>query len=88
MSGSNFLIWLTMLLIVVGSGIQVAVSAQQTRILHAQLEAAQKGQDDALAVQSRLLIERAALAAYQNVERAAQAELGMEFPKSVQRVKQ
>lgn len=88
MSGSHFLVWLAMLLLVVVSGVQVAVSAHQTRTLHAQLESAQKAQDDALAVQSRLLIERAALAAYQNVERTAQTELGMDFPKTVQRVEQ
>ena len=80
MSGSKFLIWLVMLVVAVGSGVQVALSAHQTRTLHAELEAAQKAQDDALAVQSRLLIERATLAAYQNVERAAQTELKMQFP--------
>jgi len=86
MSGSNFLIWLVMLVVAVGSGIQVALSAHQTRTLHAQLETAQKAQDDALAVQSRLLIERATLAAYQNVERAAQTELNMQFPASAKQV--
>lgn len=88
MSGSNFLIWLAVLIFAVGSGVQVALSAHQTRTLHAQLEVAQKAQDDALAVQSRLLIERAALAAYQNVERTAQAELEMEFPQRAKQVAQ
>ena len=88
MSGSNFLIWLAVLVFAVGSGVQVALSAHQTRTLHAQLEVAQKAQDDALAVQSRLLIERATLSAYQNVERAAQTELKMQFPKSTKRVAQ
>jgi cell division protein FtsL len=52
------------------------------------LEAAQRSQDEALAVQSRLLIERSALAAYQNVERTAQVKLDMQFPTTVERVSQ
>jgi cell division protein FtsL len=86
MSGTRFLIWLATLVIGVGSGVQVSLSAQQTRTLYAQLEEAQQAQDDALAVQSRVLIERAAHAAYQNVERDAQVKLGMLFPPSVKTV--
>jgi len=85
-SGTRFLLWLVVLVAAVASGIQVALSAHQARSLHTQLEAAQKSQDDALAVQSRLLVERSALAAYQNVERTAQNELKMQFPRRVKRV--
>ena len=88
MSGSRFLMWLGAMLLAVLSGIQVSRSAHDARALHAQFEAAQKAQDGALAVQSRLLVERAALAAYQNIESTAEQQLGMEFPKTVQRVSQ
>jgi cell division protein FtsL len=83
MSGGRFLVWLLTLLLAVASGIQVALSARR---LHAALEAAQQSQDEALAMQSRLLIERAALAAYQNVEQTAQGTLKMQFPQAVTRV--
>lgn len=86
MSGGRFLIWLLVLLLVVVSGLQVAYSAKENRDLHMLLEAAQRSQDEALAVQSRLLIERSALAAYQNVERTAQVKLDMQFPTTVERV--
>ena len=86
MSGGRFLVWLLTLLLAVASGIQVALSAHDARRLHAALEAAQQSQDEALAMQSRLLIERAALAAYQNVEQTAQGTLKMRFPQAVTRV--
>lgn len=86
MSGLRFLLWLAALVVAVLSGIQVSISAHETRRLHGEFEAAQKAQDNALAVQSRLLVERSALAAYQNVESTAQQQLGMEFPKTVKRV--
>lgn len=86
MSSTRFSLWLLTLLAVVASGIQVAYSAQESRQLHIALEAAQQAHDEAIAAQSRLLIERAALAAYQNVERTAQEELKMQFPASIERV--
>ena len=86
MSGLRFLLWLAALVVAVLSGIQVSISAHEARRLHGEFEAAQKAQDNALAVQSRLLVERSALAAYQNVESTAQQQLGMEFPKTVKRV--
>jgi cell division protein FtsL len=88
LSGLRFLFWLAALLLAVLSGIQVASSAHEARKLHGEFEVAQKAQDNALAVQSRLLIERSALAAYQNVESTAQQQLGMEFPKAVKQVSQ
>lgn len=86
MSAGRFLLWLLALLLVVVSGLQVAYSAKENRDLHMSLEAAQRSQDEALAVQSRLLLERSALAAYQNVERTAQVKLDMQFPATVERV--
>lgn len=86
MSAGRFLLWLLALLLVVVSGLQVAYSAKENRDQHMALEAAQRSQDEALAVQSRLLLERSALAAYQNVERTAQVKLDMQFPATVERV--
>jgi len=86
MSGGRFLGWLLVLILVVTSGVQVAYSAKENRDLHIAFEASQRSLDEALAVQSRLLIERSTLSAYQNVERTAQAKLGMRFPHSVERV--
>ena len=65
------------------AGDALAFERVELEALHLGLEGSDSG-----ALVGDLSGERAALAAYQNVERAAQAELGMEFPKSVQRVKQ
>jgi cell division protein FtsL len=77
---------LLLLLAVVGSGIQVALVSHEVRRLHGELEAAQRAQDAHLAEYSRLLLERSALSAYQNVERLAQSELAMQFPDDVERI--
>ena len=75
-----------LLLLAVGSGLQVVVVAQEVRTLHGELEAAQKAQDEHLAAYSRLLLERSALSAYQNVERLTETELAMQFPETVERL--
>ena len=50
-------------------------------------EFGEQGQlDNAAEEYSRLQIELAAVAAYQNVERTAEDKLGMSFPEEVQRV--
>ena len=81
-----FLQWLVALALLMASGIQVAQSTQEVRSLHAALQKAQRTQDDGLAEHSRLLLERAALSAYQNVERLAETELQMQFPHTVERI--
>jgi cell division protein FtsL len=81
-----FVIWLVALLAVVASGVQVAFETNESRKLHLDLELAQRARDEAAEVQSRLLIERATLGAYANVEAAAQARLDMRFPETIQRV--
>ena len=86
MSTVRFAVWIVVLLAVVGSGIQVAYTSQEVRQLHILREAAQKEQDEHLAEYSRLLIERGALAAYQNVERIARDDLAMKFPEDVERI--
>jgi len=82
----RFATWLLLLVLVVASGLQVARTSQEVRSLHVLREQAQREQDEHLAEYSRLLIERAALAAYQSVERTARDELGMSFPEDVERI--
>ena len=61
----------TLLVAVTVSGVQVAFSSQKVRQLHADLQAAQRVQDEELAEHSRLLLERSAQTSYVNVERVA-----------------
>ena len=81
-----FVVFLILLLLVTGSGIHVALVSHEVRKLHGELEAAQKTQDRYLSAYSRLLLERSALAAYQNVERLAEVELAMHFPNEVEQL--
>jgi cell division protein FtsL len=87
MSGRLFGAWLVALLLLLGSGIQVAYSAHEVRRLHVELQTLQAGLDRAVEQYSRLQIEMAAVAAFQNVERTAEQALDMRFPERVQRVK-
>lgn len=80
------IVFVVMLVAVVGSGIQVALVSHEVRRLHGELEAAQRAQDEHLAEYSRLLLERSALSAYQNVEQLAERELDMQFPELVERL--
>ncbi len=86
MSVVRFAAWILLLLLVVASGVEVARTSQEVRRLHVVREEAQHRQDEHLAEYSRLLIERGALAAYQNVERVARDELAMSFPEDVERI--
>ena len=70
----------------VASGIQVVFTSHHLRQIHGELEATRHRQDRLLAEHSRLLLERGALAAYQHVERVAEAELKMQFPNEVERI--
>lgn len=84
MTVRRLIAFLVLLAAVVGSGIQVALVSHDVRELHGELESAQRDQDEHLADYSRLLLERSALSAYQNVERLAETELGMQFPDDVE----
>ncbi len=75
-----------LLLGTIGSGAQVAFITHEVRAMHVALEALMHDQDRLLAEHSRLLLERGALAAYQNVERVARSELSMRFPTDVERI--
>ncbi|MGD8832699.1 MAG: cell division protein FtsL [Pseudomonadales bacterium] len=86
MSSRAFLAWLLALLFLVLSGVQVAFSTDAVRERHMALQSLQSRLDAAAEEYSRLQIELAAVAAYQNVERAAADKLGMSFPEDVERV--
>lgn len=86
MTAREAILLVALLVAVVGSGIQVALVSQDVRRLHGALEDAQKAQDEHMAEYTRLLLERGALSAYQNVERLAERELAMQFPEHVERI--
>jgi cell division protein FtsL len=86
LNGRLFLCWLAALLLLVLSGIQVAQSTHEMRRLHIALEDLGDRLDRATEQYSRLQIELAAVAAFQNVERTAERTLDMRFPEHVQRV--
>ena len=54
------------------------------RSLYGELQAVQSRHDALVTEQSRLLLERGAIASYQNIERVALEELNMRFPHSVE----
>ena len=86
MSTRLFLFWLLALAGVVASGVQVAFSTDAVRARHKTLQSLQNRLDAAAEEYSRLQLELAAAAAYQNVERTAQSELGMFFPARIERL--
>lgn len=86
MSGRHFALFTLALAFLVISGIQVAIATQDVRERHRSLQALQLQLDRATEMYSRLQIELAAVAAYQNVERTAEESLGMSFPADVERV--
>ncbi len=71
---------------VLASGLQVVITTHELRATHRLFQEARNQQDLLLAEHSRLLLERGALVAYQNIERVAVAELGMRFPDQVERI--
>ena len=73
---------------IAASGVSVAAVAQDVRGLFVTLAKNQSRQDELLAQYSRLLIERSTLSSYQNVDQAAERQLAMRFPETVERVSQ
>ena len=69
------------------AGVQTARQAHEWRALFRELAASQRSEDDHLREYRLLLLERATLAGYQNVERLAQEQLDMNFPDAVVRVR-
>jgi len=86
MRGAQVWLLLFVLVAAVASGIQVARQTHEVRSLHGAMQDMHEAQDELLAEYSRLLLERSTLAAYQNVERLAEAELAMQFPETVERL--
>ncbi len=86
MNGRRFALFTLALAFVVISGVQVAIASQDVRERHRALQALQLELDQAAEEYSRLQIELAAIAAYQNVERTAEESLGMSFPAEVERI--
>jgi cell division protein FtsL len=82
----TFFVFLLALVFLVLSGIQVSFATQGVRERHRELQAIQSELDRAAEDYSRLQIELAAVAAYQNVERTAEETLGMFFPSAGERV--
>ena len=68
------------------SGVLIASMASDVRARFVALEQNQRAQDDLLAQYSRLLIERATLSSYRNVDEVAARQLAMRFPEIVERV--
>ena len=68
------------------TGVQSARQSGEMRDLFQRLSTNQQTQDGLLAEYRLLLLERATLAAYQNVERIAAEELDMGFPQEVRQV--
>lgn len=68
------------------AGVQSARQSGEMRDLFQRLSTTQRTQDGLLAEYRLLLLERATLSAYQNVERIAVEELDMGFPQEVRRV--
>jgi cell division protein FtsL len=68
------------------SGVYVASMASDVRARFVALEQNQRAQDALLAQYSRLLIERATLSSYRNVDEVAASQLAMRFPELVERV--
>ena len=65
-------------------GIGVALKAAEMRALFTHLEGVRRTRDGHLEEYKYLLLERATLKSYQDVERIALAELDMRFPDEVQ----
>ena len=65
---------------IVFSALEIVESAHRMRSLYQELDLVQRQQNELLAVHSRLLLERGARASLNEVEVAAEQDLGMHFP--------
>lgn len=68
------------------TGVQTARQSAEMRELFQRLTASQQIEDGLLREYRMLLLERATLAGYHNIERIAADELGMRFPDTVVKV--
>ncbi len=75
-----------LLFLVAWSSAYVVRVTHEHRQLYGELQEVQARHDELLTVQSRLVLERGALASYQTIERVAQNDLKMRFPTNVEYV--
>jgi cell division protein FtsL len=68
------------------TGIGIASVSQDVRNVVMALEQSQRAEDELLAEQSRLLLERSMLSSFQNVDEVAERRLTMQFPEVVEKV--
>jgi cell division protein FtsL len=68
------------------TGVAIAAVSQGTRNLVMALEQSQRAEDELLARQSRLLLERSMLSSLQNVDEVAERRLSMQFPELIEKV--
>ena len=69
-----------LVLAVVLTGVQVAQTGYDVRMLNAELEQLRRAYDDALNEQTQLQLERSAVASYALTEATAQRQLSMIYP--------
>jgi cell division protein FtsL len=71
---------------VASTGVGIASVSQDMRDIVMALDQSQRAEDELLAEQSRLLLERSTLSSYQNVDRVAEHQLLMQFPELVEKI--
>lgn len=76
----EFLLGVALLIGCVATGIQIAVQAREARDIAADLHDTRLASQSISAERSRLLIQRGALAAYQNIDQVAENTLDMRVP--------
>ena len=72
----------------VASALASVFSAHEMRQIHQSLDLAQRDETVEMARHSRLLLEKSTLAGLNEVESIALSELGMEFPKNLEKASQ
>jgi cell division protein FtsL len=68
------------------TGVGIASISQDMRNIVMALERGQSAEDELLAEQSRLLLERTTLSSYRNVDQVAEQRLSMQFPEQVEKI--
>ena len=72
----------------VASALASVFSTHEMRQIHQSLDLAQRDETVEMARHSRLLLEKSTLAGLNEVESIALSELGMEFPKNLEKASQ
>ena len=77
------LLLLLLLVAVVATGIRIAHTGYEVRMLHAAMEEQRKAQDAALVEHAQLQLERGAVASFAETERTARQKLAMRYPEAL-----